>query len=249
MALMHTVLHPLLDVCVIVYLDDILIYSKDPSEHLQYLEQVLELLCENQLYGKLSKCDFSQSQVNFLGCIISADGIAVEPIKIEAIQSWPTPTSLLNVQSFLGLANFYRWFIAHFSNTASTLTDLLKKDRPFTWSQAQETAFNNLKNALTHAPVLRPADPTLPFTLTTDASSFAIGAVLSQDDGSGARPVCFGSRKLSTAEQNYPTHEQELLAVVHFIHSWRHYLDGQHFTVKTDHQSLCYFDADKLLSK
>ena len=108
MALMHTVLHPLLDVCVIVYLDDILIYSKDPAEHLQHLEQVLKLLCENQLYGKLSKCDFFQSQVNFLGHIISADGIAVEPIKIEAIQSWPTPTSLLDVQSFLGLANFYR---------------------------------------------------------------------------------------------------------------------------------------------
>ena len=100
-----------------------------------------------------------------------------------------------------------------------------------------------------HAPVLRPADPTLPFTLTTDASSFAIGAVLSQDDGSGARPVCFGSRKLSAAEQNYLTHEQELLAVVHFIHSWRHYLNGQHFTIKTDHQSLRYLDTQPHLSK
>src|ERR1035438_6474655 len=111
MALMHTVLHPLLDVCVIVYLDDILFYSKDPSEYLQHLEQVLHLLRENQLYGKLSKCDFSQPQVNFLSHIISADGIAVEPVKIEAIQSWPTPTSLLNVQSFLGLAHLYSRFI------------------------------------------------------------------------------------------------------------------------------------------
>ena len=249
MALMHTVFHPLLDVCVIVYLDDILIYSKDPSEHLQHLEQVLKLLRENQLYGKLSKCDFFQSHVNFLGHIVSDDGIAVEPIKIEAIQSWPTPISLINVQSFLGLANFYRRFIANFSTKASALTDLLRKDRPFKWTEAQETAFANLKKALTHTPVLRPADPTLPFTLTTDASSFAIGAVLSQDDGLGARPVCFGSRKLSAAEQNYPTHEQELLAVVHFIRSWRHYLDGQHFTVKTDHQSLRYLDTQPHLSK
>ena len=107
MALMHTVFHPLLDVCVIVYLDDILIYSKNPSEHLQHLKQVLKLLCEHKLYGKLSKCSFFESQVDFLDHIISADGIAVEPIKIEAIQSWPTPTLLMNVQSFLSLANFY----------------------------------------------------------------------------------------------------------------------------------------------
>src|ERR1035438_8694409 len=105
---------------------------------------------------------------------------------------------------------------------ASTLTDLLKKDRSFTWSQAQEITFTNLKDALTHIPVLCPANPALPFTLTTDTSSFAIRAVLSQDDGLGAQPVCFGSRKLSGAEKNYRTHEQELLAVVHFIRSWRH---------------------------
>ena len=125
MALMHTIFHPLLDVCVIVYLNDILIYSKDPTEHLQHLEQVLKLLCEHQLYGKLSKCDFSQSQVNFLGHIISADSIPVELIKVEAIQSWPKPTSLLNVQSFLGLTNFYRRFIAHFSTKSLALTNLL----------------------------------------------------------------------------------------------------------------------------
>jgi RNase H-like domain found in reverse transcriptase/Integrase zinc binding domain/Reverse transcriptase (RNA-dependent DNA polymerase) len=249
MGLMQTILHPLLDVCVIVYIDDILIYSKNSEDHLHHLEQVLELLRKNQLYGKLSKCDFFKSQVDFLGHVVSANGIAVEPVKIDAIQAWPTPTSLLNLMSFLGLANFYRRFVANFSVKASPLTDLLKKDRPFAWTPTQETAFNTLKEALTHAPVLRPADPSLPFTLTTDASSFAIGGVLSQDDGSGARPVCFGSRKLSNAEQNYPTHEQELLAVVHFIRSWRHYLDGQHFVVKTDHQSLKYLDTQPHLSK
>ena len=117
------------------------------------------------------------------------------------------------------------------------------------WTPAQETAFATLKHTLTNAPVLQAADPDLPFTLTSDASAFAIGAVLSQDDGTGARPVCFGSRKLLKAEQNYPTHEQELLAVVHFIRTWRHYLDGQHFTIKTDHQSLKYLDTQPYLSK
>ena len=107
MSLMQTILHPLLDVCVIVYIDDILIYSKNTEDHFHHLEQVLELLRKNQLYGKLSKCAFLKTEVNFLGHVISANGIAVEPVKIEAIQTWPTPTSLVNLQSFLGLANFY----------------------------------------------------------------------------------------------------------------------------------------------
>ncbi|KAJ9522563.1 hypothetical protein QJQ45_008332 [Haematococcus lacustris] len=207
--LMNDILHDLLDDCVLVYLVDILIFSRTPQEHTAHLRRVLDLLRKHKLYAKLSKCEFGMDQTNFLGHIISASGIACDPAKIAAVQSWPTPTTVHEVRSFLGLANYYRRF-------------------------AQQSAFDALKQALITTPVLIAPDPSQPYTLRCDASTVGIGAVLSQGTGSAERVVAYYSRKLLPAEQNYPTHEQELLSLVEALKVWRHYLLGASFHLFTD---------------
>ena len=248
MSLMNSVFHPLLDSCVITYIDDILVYSKTEEEHLVHLRQVLEILRQNKLYGKITKCDFFCKELEFLGYIVSADGIKTDPKKIQAIRDWPVPKNIKDVQSFLGLANYYRKFIHNFSKKASALTELLKKAIGFSWSDNAQDSFDILKEALTTAPILRTPDPMLEFSIFTDASGYAIGAVLAQDDGNGLRPIAFESRKLNSAERNYPIHEQELLAIIHALKTWRHYLHGQHFKVVTDHNSLKYLQTQPNLS-
>lgn len=233
--LMNQILDPLIDRCVIVYLDDVLIFSKTLEEHKEHLAAVLELLQKAKMFCKISKCHFAQREVSFLGHIVGADGIRMDPAKVRAVQEWPTPTSLTDLRSFLGLANFYRRFVKDYSKIALPLTDLTKKlPGQLAWKAAHAEAFQQLKEALSSAPVLAPPDPKLPFHVGTDASDFALGAVLSQ----GGRPVAFESRKLSPAECNYPTHEKENLAIVHALKVWRHYLMDKKFTVSTDHDSL-----------
>ena len=165
------------------------------------------------------------------------------------IKEWPIPKNVSELRSFLGLASYYRKFVKDFSAIATPLTALLHKDQAYQWTSLQQQAFDNLKQQLISAPVLSIPDPTKPFTVTTDASDFAIGAVLSQDHGQGEQPVAYESRKLSSAEQNYPVHEKELLAIVHAIKLWRIYLEGQKFAVITDHASLEYIKSQTNLSK
>ena len=249
MNLMNDVFRPYLDKFVIVFLDDILIFSGSYKEHLKHMQQILNLLRHHKLFGKLSKCDFRKSTIHFLGHMISDKGVATEPDKIKAIKDWSAPRNLHELRSFLGLASYYRKFVKGFSKLASPLTDLLVKDKPYLWKEEQGQAFESLKQALTTTPVLCLPNYELPYVVTADASDITIGAVLSQDQGSGDQPIAFESRKLTPAELNYPIHEKELLAIVHALQVWQVYLEGKPFTVITDHASLEYLQTQHKLSR
>jgi hypothetical protein len=248
MRLMNDVMRPLLDKCVVVFIDDILVYSSNHEEHQQHLRQVLERLREHRLYAKRSKCEFGKSSVTFLGHVLSADGIHTEPNKIRAIESWPAPANVEELRSFLGLASYYRRFIAGHAQITVPLTRLLKKDVPFTWGADEQTAFERLKKALITAPVLRSPDPDLPYVVTTDASDFAVGAVLSQDDGAGDRPVAFTSSTLSETRRRYAAYDKEMFAILEALRVWRPYLAGKPFTIVTDHAPLQYLQTQATLS-
>ena len=226
---------------VIVYLDDILIFSENEHEHFDHIRQVLKILADNSLYAKWEKCSFCKPVMDFLGHVVSAKGIAVDPDKIKAIVSWPTPESVKDIQRFLGLANYYRRFCRSFARIASPITDLLRKDTPFVWDAPQQQAFASLKELLTSTPVLRSPDPTAPFRVETDSSGFAIGAVLLQKHGRHWHPVAYLSRKMNQAERSYPIQEQELLALVYALKKWRHYLFGHPVQAYTDHESLTHW--------
>lgn len=248
MHLMQSIFSPHLDHFVIVFLDDILIYSKSLDDHEKHVRCVLELLRKHHLYGKLSKCEFFKTSVSFLGHVVGERGISMEEDKVKAIREWPAPTNVRGIRSFLGLAGYYRRFVKDFSQIASPMTELLHNDRKFEWRSEQQQSFDALKAAISSAPVLIVADDTQPYVVTTDASGFAIGATLSQDQGNGLQPIAFMSRKMNSAEQNYPVHEQELLAVVSALKEWRHYLHGRKFRIITDHQSLRYLSTQPNLS-
>ena len=249
MHLMNTVFKDELGRFVLVFLDDILIFSRTKEEHLAHLRAVLTRLREAKLYAKPSKCEWMQDQVEFLGHRIGRGGLTVMQEKVAAIQAWPTPKDASDVRSFLGLAGFYRKFVRGFSRVAQPLTELTHDKAPWTWGDSQRLAFEALQKALSEAPVLRIADPALPYTLHTDASGYAVGAALMQDHGSGLQPVAFFSKKMLPAEMNYAPHEQELLAVVKACKHWRHYLHSdQPFIVLADHKSLRFFSKQPQLS-
>ena len=236
---------------VCVYMDDILIYSKTEADHVEHIKKVLDILRENKLLAKLSKCEFFAPQVEYLGHIVSAHGVAVDPSKVKAILDWPQLTTKTEVRSFLGLANYYRRFIANFSALTAPLSALVHDSAPerVVWTPILDTAFARVKHVLTQAPVLRTYDPDLKCILTTDASSSheAIGAVLMQDDGKGPRPIEYYSRKMSPAETRHPTREQELLAIKDALDHWRHYLLAAPFDIYSDHESLKYLQTQKEL--
>ena len=249
---MNDVFKDLLDVCVVVYLDDILIYSETPEDHLQHVREVLHRLRDNNLYAKVEKCAFSVDTTDFLGFIVGPDGLRMDDAKIQVIRDWPTPRKVKDIQSFLGFANFYRRFIASYSDIVVPLTRLTRKDAPWVWSPRCEDAFQLLKVAFTTAPILHHFDPSLPPVVETDASDYAIAGIFSvrTDDGE-IRPVAFYSRTLSGAELNYDTHDKELLAVFEAFKAWRHYLESPHHTIDvvTDHKNLEYFSTTKVLSR
>ena len=250
MHMMHDIFRPLLDRCVLVFLDDILIYSRNEAEHEQHVREVLELLRRNKLFAKESKCEFFRQRVEFLGHMVDASGVHMMHDKVKAITEWPTLTSVADVQSFLGTVGYYRKFVRMFSEIATPLTQLLQKESPFVWGTDQQKAFDALKQAVSEQPVLILPDPSLPYVVTTDASGYAVGAWLSQDQGRGLQPIAFLSKKMLPAERNYPVHEQELLAIVLALKEWRHYLSGVSFTIRvvTDHKSLVYLRTQPHLS-
>jgi transposase InsO family protein len=240
MQLMNDTFRDMLDRTVLVFLDDILVFSKTLEEHIVHVREVLTRLRTQQLYGKLSKCEFFAHEVEFLGHRIGVDGLAVMQDKVAAVREWPQPRDVHHVRSFLGLAGFYRRFVQAFSKIALPITNLTK-DVPFVWGEEQTAAFVQLKHALCTAPVLLIADPSKPYTVNCDASNYAIGATLQQDHGNGLQPVAYFSRKLSSPETRYDTREKECLALVDACSHWRHYLHSDlPFTLLTDHDSLKY---------
>jgi hypothetical protein len=220
---------------VLVYLDDICIISKSPEEHLQHLEDVFSTMSEHSLYVGLHKCDFFQTQLKYLGHIISTDGVQADPEKIATLQSWQYPETASKMQSFLGLANYFRKFVPNFSRIAAPLYHLIKKHVPYSSDLLYQRHFRMLKEQLVTSPTLAYADPAEPYELISDASITGCGAVLTQ----GGRPVAYFSSKFSSAEHNYTTGEQELLGVIKALKEWRCYLEGcVGLTVVTDHNPL-----------
>jgi hypothetical protein len=236
MYLMNSVFMLELDKFVVVFIDDILVYSKNEDEHTKHLHIVLQRLRDHRLYAKLSKCDFWLKEIKFLGHTISQDEISVDPEKVQEVMNWKPPATLRQIRSFLGLAGYYRRFILNFSRIAKPMTKLLKKGVRYEWSQKCEEAFHALRQHLTTTPVLAQPDNTKPFEVYCDASGTRLGCVLMQDN----RGIAYASRALRPHEQNYSTHDLQLAAVVHALKIWRHYLMGAHCNIYTDHKSLKY---------
>lgn len=252
MRAMHRLFKDQLNKSVFIYLDDIVIASKTQEEHMKHVQEVLQVLRDNQFYAKLSKCEFEKEELKFLGHIIGRHGLRPDPAKISVVQDWPTPASVKDVRSFLGLANYFRKFIQGFSNLAAPLTTLTKKvyiAAPFreSWDASCQKAFEGIKLALTQAPTLKLPDFSKPFEVIADASVIGIGAVLLQE----GHPIAYISRRLIPAEVNYTTTEQELLAVVHALNAWRCYLEGaaHDFTIVSDHHPLVHLQTQPELSR
>lgn len=244
MDLMNRIFQSYLDQFVVVFIDDILVYSKTEAEHDQHLRIVLQILREKQLYRKLSKYEFWLSEVVFLGHVVSADGIRVDPKKIKAIVQWKAPKNLSEVRSFLGLAGYYRRFVNGFSKIALPMTKLLQKKVHFIWDDQCQKIFETLKRMLTEAPVLILPESGKYFVVYSDASLSGLGCVLMQD----GKIISYASRQLKPLERNYPTHDLELAVVIFALKIWRHYLYGERCYIYTDHKSLKYLLSQKELN-
>ncbi|KAI3814135.1 hypothetical protein L1987_18882 [Smallanthus sonchifolius] len=243
MDLMNRVCKPYLDQFVIVFIDDILIYSKNEEEHEEHLRLILELLKQEILYAMFSKCEFWIREVQFLGHVVNEKGIHVDPSKIEAIKNWAAPTTPTEVRQFLGLAGYYRRFIEGFSKIAQPLTALTQKGKAYNWGDNQESAFQHLKQKLCSAPILALPEGTDDFVVYCDASIQGLGCVLMQRE----KVIAYASRQLKVHEKNYTTHDLELGAVVFALKIWRHYLYGTKCTIYTDHKSLQHiFEQNEL---
>ena len=244
MDMMNRVFKEYLDQFVVVFIDDILIYSKSREDHEVHLRLILQRLRENKLYAKLKKCDFWMEKVAFLGHVVSKDGICVDPAKVEAILNWEQPKTVTEVRSFLGLAGYYRRFVEGFSRIATPLTQLTRKNTKFEWNEQCEKSFQEFKKRLVSAPVLTIPSRSGGFVIYSDASGKGLGCVLMQN----GKVIAYASRQLKDYEKNYPTHDLELAAVVFALKIWRHYLYGEKCDIFTDHKSLKYFFTQKELN-
>ncbi|KAJ9555712.1 hypothetical protein OSB04_010326 [Centaurea solstitialis] len=245
MDLMNRVCRPMLDRSVIVFIDDILIYSKTKEEHVTHLREVLEVLRRERLYAKFSKCAFWLQEVQFLGHLVNREGIKVDPAKIEAVMSWEVPKTPSEIRSFLGLAGYYRRFIQDFSRIAVPLTRLTKKSEPYVWGPDQQAAFETLRQRLCEAPVLTLPEGVEDMTVYCDASHLGLGCVLMQR----GRVIAYALRQLKPHEANYPTHDLELAAVVFALKIWRHYLYGDYDCEILYHPGKANVVADALSRK
>ncbi|WVZ64557.1 LOW QUALITY PROTEIN: hypothetical protein U9M48_014055 [Paspalum notatum var. saurae] len=245
MRLMNEVLRSFIGKFVVVYFDDILIYSKSFDEHLDHLHAVFVALRDARLFANLEKCTFCTDRVGFFGYIGTPQGIEVDETKIDAIRSWPTPTTITQVRSFFGLTGFYRSFVKDFSTIVAPLNELTKKGVTFHWGTTQEKAFNTLKDKLTHAPLLQLPDFGKTFELECDASGIVIGGVLLQE----GKPVAYFSKKLNGPSLNYSIYDKELYALVRILETWQYYLWPKEFVIHSDHESLKHIRSQAKLNK
>jgi len=252
---MNGLFKELLDVCVIVFLDDILVYSGDMAAHVGDVESVLSILKGNGLYAARKKCEFGVDRIEFLGHIVTPDGLSCDPHKIDAVKDWPVPRTMGELRGFLGLSGYYRRFINGYSKKAYHLSSLIRhsadKRSVLRWGPEQAEAFANLKKALCSAPVLALANPSETFYIFFDASgNNSVGGVLAQNQSDGLlHPVSFESKQLLPAQTRYPTHEQELFAFIHCLQKWRYFLDAKPFVVYTDSYATSFIQTQGTLSK
>lgn len=243
-ALMNSVFRSYLRKFVLVFFDDILIFSQSWEEHLDHVQRVFEILHMQKLFVKQKKCaTFGQAEVDYLGHIISGAGVKVDNNKIKAMLDWPPPTTITKLRGFLGLTGYYRKFVKDYGLIAKSVTNLLKKGK-FEWSAQAEEAFNNLKTALTTTPTLAFPDFSIPFVIQTDAAGDGIGAVLTQN----GRAIAYMSRSLGIAKQSWSTYARQMLAIVIAVRTWRPYLLGRRFTIQTDQRSLRYLLKQRILT-
>ncbi|KIM67430.1 hypothetical protein SCLCIDRAFT_45053, partial [Scleroderma citrinum Foug A] len=229
---------------VVIFMDDVIVHGKSREELTANVGEFLQRCRDEDLRLKISKSTFETQEIDFLGYKVKYGQYSPCPIKTAAIKDWPTPTNLKELRSFIGFCNFYRMFIANFSQIAHSLHLLTKKDQEYVWGEAQQQAFRELKNRLTSSPVLRLPDLSKPFTIQTDASKLGTGAVLLQQDGKGvSHPCAYLSQALVGAEQNYQVYDLELLAVMRALKAWRPYLISpvEPTVIYTDHQNITYF--------
>ena len=237
--LMDTLMSGLTFEICLVYLDDIIVFGRDVDEMLGRLKLVLQRLRDAKLKIKPSKCSLLQKSVEFLGHLVSENGISAHPDKVSTILEWPTPCSVREVRAFIGICSYYRRFVKDFAQIAAPLHNLTGKSaRAFDWTQSCQESFEMLQRALTSPPILAMPNDVDVYYLDVDASDFAIGGVLSQLQDNAERVIAYGSRKLSRQEVNYCVTRRELLAVVHFLKYYRHYLLGRTFVVRSDHSAL-----------
>lgn len=249
MSLMHEVMRPFLRKCVIVFLDDILVFSSTWQEHLQHLDGILRALEEADLFCNASKCHFAVNQIKFLGHIVTGETIAPDPDKLATVTKWPVPKSVKEVRQFLGFTNYFRRFIKDYSSMSRPLEKLTGKYAKFLWCGACQEAFERLRNAMLEAPVLELANLNKKFRVVSDASDLAIGAVLLQADDKGEwHPVAYTSRRLRPEESNYHAMERETLAAIHALRTWKHYL-FKPFELVTDNRGVSYLKSKSGLSK
>lgn len=244
-SIMNRMLEPYLSKFVLVFMDDILIYSKTLEEHVDHLRLVRQTLDDNQFFVKASKCDIAQQKLEYLGHMISSAGVETEPSKVEAVASWPTPKIVKQLRGFLGLNGYYRWFIQHYGVISRSLTQLLKKNTKFSWTIVEQQAFDKLKQAMTQAPVLVLLDFSKPFTVETDASDLGMWAVLMQE----GHPISYLSKAFGDNNKGLSTYEKECMAVLLAVDKWRSYLQQQEFILKTDHRSLLFLTEQRATTK
>jgi len=238
---------------VVVYLDDILIFTKTEEEHEQAVRRVLEVLTEHKLFLRPEKCEFHQKQIEYLGLVISENKVKMDPVKVTGVHDWPTPENRTDVQAFIGFVNFYYHFIRDFLTIARPLFDLTHSDKVWNWDAKEREAFERLKMAVTTTPVLVSPQDLEPFRIEADSSDFASGAVLFQQLPGEEKwhPVAFYSKSLSPVERNYEIHNKEMLAIICTLEEWRHFLEGAQHLVEiwTDHKNLEYFMTAKKLNR
>ena len=249
---MNDIFSDLLDVCVVIYLNDILIYSNNMSEHHRHMKEILKRLHKAGLYAKAEKCEFHSKSVEYLGYILSPFGLTMSNDKVKIIQDWPELKKVKDIQFFLGFANFYCWFIFNYLDIVILLTHLIQKNIPWNFNSSCQDAFNSLKKAFTSAPILTHWIPDAQLIIKTDASDYALAAILLiVNEDNEVHLVAFHSCTFTAVELNYNTHDKELLAIFEAFKIWQHYLEYLSYPIDvvTDHKNLEYFSTTKILTQ
>ena len=249
---MNNIFSDLLDICVVIYLDDILIYSNNMSKHHQYVKEVLNCFCKAGLYAKAEKCEFHSESVEYLEYILSPSGLTMSDNKVKIIQDWPEHKKVKDIQFFLGFANFYHWFIFNYSDIVIPLTHLTWKDIPWKFDSSCQDAFNTLKKAFISASILTYWIPDAQLIVETNALDYALTAILSiVNEDNEVHPVAFHSHTFTAVELNYNTHDKKLLAIFKAFKIWQHYLEGPAYPINIviDHKNLEYFSTIKVLTQ